>query len=290
MWDNNGSWHTPWFGEEHDQNYYEEDKYYNLKIDIPIDLSSQIGSGSLVIQLEVDTREEEGWQEEVSFWEGAKYKLYTERKTWVDAEATCQEEGGHLASVLSDEEQEEVRAAKIGVSHIWIGATDSREEGVWRWADGSPWGYQNWIEGAGKSRKGWNCVFIVGNWSHSPCTDTFPFLCQSPPARVLSGNKSLTLEYSAQSLTFPYLKVLYRYTAKQQLLLDSWQDKRMAGLKLRWFIKNPQLVLTTNEIGITLQTPGFRERNLMNPTLILAETTRPPCCFQATFRLTVGPW
>ena len=108
MWSNNGSWHTPWFREGYDKNYYEEDKFYTAVLNFPSDLGSHIGGGSLVIKLEVNMREEDGLQEEVSYWEGSKYKLYTEKKTWADAEATCQEEGGHLASVLTEREQEEV--------------------------------------------------------------------------------------------------------------------------------------------------------------------------------------
>ena len=61
MWNNNGSWHTPWLGEEHETIYYEDDKYYSLFIEIPKDLKMQIGLGSLVIKLQVDTRVEEGW-------------------------------------------------------------------------------------------------------------------------------------------------------------------------------------------------------------------------------------
>ena len=52
MWSNNGSWHTPWFGEEHETNYYKKDKYYNLLIEMPKDLKVQIGLGSLVIQVD----------------------------------------------------------------------------------------------------------------------------------------------------------------------------------------------------------------------------------------------
>ena len=65
MWNNNGTWHTPWFGEEHDKSYYEENMQYLVSLQIPLNLSEQLNGGSLVIQLEVDTREEEGWQEEV---------------------------------------------------------------------------------------------------------------------------------------------------------------------------------------------------------------------------------
>ena len=287
MWDHNGSWHTPWFGEEHDPNYYEEDKYYNLVIDIPKNLSVQIGSGSLVIQLEVDTREEEGWQEEVSYWEGSKYKLYTERKTWEDAEATCQRNGGHLASVLSDGEQEEVRAAMGAMGAmgsmgamgeggwLWVGATDSEEEGVWRWADGSLWGYHNWAEWYGHKGNNSNCVVISMyddyKWRTTSCTDNYKyaFLCQSSPVRVLAGIQSLVLKYSAQNLTFPSLNIHYHYTANQQWL-DSWQDKRMTGFRLTWFLKhsNGSRLTGTHDMAkdckLRTKSPGYAEQQLVN--------------------------
>ena len=271
VWDNNGSWHTPWFKEEYEPNYYEEDKYYNLIIDIPKNLSAQIGSGSLVIQLEVDTREKEGWQEEVSYWEESKYKLYRESKTWSDAEATCQEEGGHLASVLSEGDHKEARALMIEKEgFMWIGAT--KQEGVWRWADGSHWGYHNWGAGRGNMGGSNDCVFLHEyedhKWYDYRCTSTNPFLCQFPPARVLSGNQSVTLKYTAQNLTFPSINVLYHYTANQQLV-DSWEDKRMTGFRLSWFLKDSNGSRLTGTQKMTedwkpeAQSPGYQEQQLV---------------------------
>ena len=195
----------------------------------------------LCIQVEVHTGEEEGWQEEVVYWEGPKYKLYTERKTWADAEAHCQMEGSHLASVVTDVEQEEVRAAAGGNS-VWLGATYSetysKEEGIWRWTDGSPLGYHNWRAGSGNMG---DCAIVYQpddyQWIDTSCTSRFNFLCQFPPTRVLAGSQSLTLEYMKQDLTFPFINILYRYKANQQLLA-SWEDKRMTGFKLSWFLQD----------------------------------------------------
>ena len=68
MWNVNETWHTPWFHKNQEESYYEEDTFYNLVLDVPDDIQEQVGIGSLVIQLEVDTREEEGWEEEVVYW------------------------------------------------------------------------------------------------------------------------------------------------------------------------------------------------------------------------------
>ena len=40
--------------------FYEHDQRYIYRLDFPSDLEEQVASGSLVIDLEVDTREEEG--------------------------------------------------------------------------------------------------------------------------------------------------------------------------------------------------------------------------------------
>jgi hypothetical protein len=107
MWNINGSIQSPRFGEKYEEEYFKEDRTYNMIIDLPQDITHLVGSGSLVIEVEVDTREEEGWHEEVQLKGelNKRYKLYTENKTWSDAAAHCQGEGGHLASVLTEEEQ-----------------------------------------------------------------------------------------------------------------------------------------------------------------------------------------
>ena len=239
MWNNNGSWHTPWFGAKYDSNYYKKDIHYNLEIEIPQELSSEITSRSLVVQLEMETRDEEGWQEEVVYWEGPKYKLYKEEKNWTDAEATCQEGGGHLASLLSEGDQREVSEFLGWEPNVWIGAIISQEEGVWGWSDRSPWGYENWHTGSGTKGDDNNCVyfgrFYDFKWDDHYCTFPQPFICQFPPAEVLKGFHNLTLEYMKENLTFATMNFFYRYRANQQLL-ESRTDNRMTGFQLSWFL------------------------------------------------------
>ena len=136
MSNNYGEIQTPWFEESYKEDYYKEDRKQQFEIQISEDLRTQVGSGSLLIQLEVDIREEEGWQEEVKFTKASYgfdiYKLYTEEKSWPDAENHCRKEGaGHLASVLTQEEQEEV-GALTGGNDTWIGGSDQEAEGRWR--------------------------------------------------------------------------------------------------------------------------------------------------------------
>merc|ERR1711952_594555 len=90
MWDNNGSIETPWFGQNFDETYYKTDKHHHYVLEFPEDLSDQIGSGSLVVEIEVDTRQEDGWVEYVEYLEGSKYEVTSLAgiggKSWSEAE------------------------------------------------------------------------------------------------------------------------------------------------------------------------------------------------------------
>ena len=123
MSNNYGEIQTPWFGEDYEKDYNKEDRKLNFETKISEELKAQLGSRSLVIELEVVTREEEGWQERVEYIAGhivyrsentVEYRLYKEWNTWSGAEAHCQSEGGHLASVLTEMEEEEAQAAAGG--------------------------------------------------------------------------------------------------------------------------------------------------------------------------------
>ena len=63
MWNLNGTITTPWFGGDFVQEYYKEDRDFLMVLELPDDIKDQVGSGSLIIDLDVDTREEQEWVE-----------------------------------------------------------------------------------------------------------------------------------------------------------------------------------------------------------------------------------
>ena len=115
VWNKDGCIWTPWFGEDYDESYHLEDRQHHTVLQFPEDLAGLVGS--LLVELEVVTREGEGWQEEVQFSEGSLYKLYTEPKPWWDAEANCQREGGHLTSVTTEVEQQHLYKIAGNIKH-----------------------------------------------------------------------------------------------------------------------------------------------------------------------------
>ena len=93
---------TPHFGKDFDGEHYSEDHNYHYILEFPANTGELLGpTGSLVVKLDVDTREEEDWSESVKYRVGPKYKYYDVPMAWEDAEAHCVELGGHLASVTS---------------------------------------------------------------------------------------------------------------------------------------------------------------------------------------------
>jgi len=118
----------------------------------------------------------DGWKK---FYQNC-YNFVEKTLNWQDAENHCKQEGGHLASVNSKEENDFIRTISSG--WFWLGLTDFKE-GVWIWSDGSPFAFNNW-SGSGPSNSGGNedCVHGTqeenGNWNDINCASTFNFMCK----------------------------------------------------------------------------------------------------------------
>lgn len=89
--------------------------------------------------------------ENVMEFNGHKYKFYNDSMTWAEAKAFCEEQGGHLVTITSEEEQIAVYQyiEEFGIdADIWIGLSDAEEEGNWsHWITGEEVSYTNWGSG-----------------------------------------------------------------------------------------------------------------------------------------------
>ena len=249
MWDLNGTIMTPWFAGDYVEEYYLEDREFLFVIELPDDIKDQVGSGSLIIDLDVDTREESGWVEEVTL---PSSTLHTTLKTWSEADLACKREGRHLASVTSDALNQVVKnLAPRTDTDVWLGG--KKKLGRWTWSDNSTWGFTSWDD-TGVGSVG-DCVASHGGfWSASNCGWVRQFLCQR--LDILKGRKSMSMAYTKDMLDFPSFTVLYKYKDTNRQLLDNWKDKRMTGLRLSWRIEseNPPMVASVNEVGRSIQT------------------------------------
>ena len=67
--------------------------------------------------------------------------------SWQEARDDAPNQGGYLATVISNIEHRLVLASIPSTqagSQYWLGGTDEETEGTWLWITGEPWGYEAW--------------------------------------------------------------------------------------------------------------------------------------------------
>ncbi len=77
-----------------------------------------------------------------SEFNGHIYAYIEHPRSWVAARDYAEQLGGYLVCIGSQEENEFVTS--LIDDHIWIGANDIEQEGVWTWVNGDVFSYSNW--------------------------------------------------------------------------------------------------------------------------------------------------
>jgi hypothetical protein len=102
---------------------------------------------------DIDSLCNEGW----AYADGSCFKAFgvkfeieaggthgmAEWKTWPHAEQSCQDFGGHLATIESRKHHETTVALSKHLG-VWIGLSDRIEEGSFVWSEGEPMAYETW--------------------------------------------------------------------------------------------------------------------------------------------------
>lgn len=78
-----------------------------------------------------------------------EYILYDYGLSWKNAKTFCEEQNGRLAEILSEKEQNAVKALISNGSSkaYWIGLTDDETRGTFKWTSEKDTSYTNWHEG-----------------------------------------------------------------------------------------------------------------------------------------------
>ncbi|XP_052761082.1 macrophage mannose receptor 1-like [Mya arenaria] len=106
--------------------------------------------------------------------------LPTTRYSWEHAENVCNNNGGHLAHISSQEEQNFVQSfinRHFPLHAVWIGLNDVHNEGTFTWTSGTSVRYTNWMPGHVSNTLGGSgfedCTVLVpyreGQWDDVHC-------------------------------------------------------------------------------------------------------------------------
>jgi hypothetical protein len=132
------------------------------------------------------------------------YWTHSDAAAWDIAEATCQNEGGTLATILSSQENMAVLSFALratlfagGTNVVWLGATDGKQDndksgpGKYAWVTGEPWGYTNWHssqpDGSCTCQTNntcacdhWLAISNDGTWYDRDDSSGRPYVCEAP--------------------------------------------------------------------------------------------------------------
>ena len=115
-----------------------------------------------------------------------RYTFHTEEKTWNEAQKTCTLNGGNLATITSQEEQNIIMAGVETNKQWWIGVKVKEADRITLYlADGqTSLTWSNWKLGEPNSfSEGDSCVRMriqdnVWKWSDSFCFRKYGFICR----------------------------------------------------------------------------------------------------------------
>lgn len=105
---------------------------------------------------------------------GNQYFL-TDITTWTDAQAQAVAAGGNLVTINDASEQAWLVNTFGGLERLWIGLTDTAQEGVFNWISGQAVTYTNWVTGEPNSGGGaYEEDYVVMNWSGAGTWNDLP--------------------------------------------------------------------------------------------------------------------
>ena len=170
---------------------------------------------------------------------------------WETAEIACREQGGHLASINTLEKQKsalrllkKVQDSGEWLSYIWLGGSDSQEEGNWFWSDKSLWDFDNWYPGNSRYLKSpepsngsrENCLKMKtqdGIWWDEDCNKRFRALCHRD-THVFKGklNRTWTILSTAvpQEMEFVWESDMEFAPSKRTGVSISWRFEEELNL------------------------------------------------------------
>lgn len=138
-----------------------------------------------------------------STFNGHTYLYYATPVTWYFAKEFCEEQGGHLVTITSAEENAFVWSL-CDSQLAWFGGSDQDSEGSWKWVTNEPFSYSNWYSGEPNNCAGTgdyeNFAHFSGakngQWNDTVGYDSHPFVCEIDSIPSGSTNAEIASDMS----------------------------------------------------------------------------------------------
>ena len=127
------------------------------------------------------------------FFNGNLYEIYEYQKSWEEAKKFCDNIGGHLVTITSEQEQKVIEE-KIQYSqnnYLWVGASDTETEGTFKWVTDEAFDYTNWDTLSSNEPNDANggedyaaiktvasITSLMGSWNDAASSCSYGFICE----------------------------------------------------------------------------------------------------------------
>lgn len=101
--------------------------------------------------------------------------MFNENSNWQKAKTRCEQMGGHLVTINSQDEQnfiENLISYQCTRNNIWLGCYRNNTN-TWRWVTGETFSYTHWAAGRPDNYKNIQDKGMIMNKFHSGCFGTW---------------------------------------------------------------------------------------------------------------------
>ncbi len=137
-----------------------------------------------------------GKQDKMQAYRNHVYMLFETPSTWYAAKQVCEQRGGHLVTVTSDEELAFLESFAGG--QYWLGASNAADDETWAWINGEAFSYSKWALGepscsVDNNERGEHYLEsgIGEGWNSAPGYMLHPFICEFDDYGIIDINGML---------------------------------------------------------------------------------------------------
>lgn len=129
---------------------------------------------------------------------GHRYQAVPGKESWLSAKARAEGMGGHLVVITTKEENDWIRSTFVDPladgTMLWIGASNTGQDGKWKWVTGEGIGFEDWVPKALLSQTNIGVGFIR-NMTNVEVTNVTGWALWQAGDKVARRNVGLIVEW-----------------------------------------------------------------------------------------------